>query len=68
MSACMPCFVKDVGKRLNMTPMSWNEYPDRVVIVFEEGCKLSFPRTPEAEPTPEPAPAKPARKPRKAKK
>jgi hypothetical protein len=47
-----------------MTPLAWWEYPDRVVITFVQGPKLTFERKVEAEPTP---PQK-ARKPRKAKK
>lgn len=54
----MPCFVEAIGERLGMTPISWKEYPDRVVIVFEQGPKLEFTREIEAEPAPTPKPKK----------
>lgn len=68
---CMPCTVKALGESVHMTPLSWWEYPDRVVIVFVQGPKLTFYRDVEAEPVKEieiqaQTPAK-TRRPRKKK-
>jgi hypothetical protein len=70
MSECMPCIVSELGKSVGMTPIAWWEHPDKVVIVFEQGPKLTFMRKVEEEPaTPAPVvPPKKVRKPRKAKK
>lgn len=67
MSECMPCLVKAIGERVGMTPMMWWEYPDHIIITFEQGPKLRFDRTVEAEPEPA-SKQKAPRKPRKAKK
>jgi hypothetical protein len=50
-----------------MTPLDWWEYPDRIVITFVQGPKLTFMRKVEEEPAP-PVPPKKVRKPRKTKK
>jgi hypothetical protein len=65
MPECMPCIVKQIGERVGMNPIAWWEYPERIVIVFEQGPKLTFERLVEQEPEPAPLPK---RKPRKAKK
>ena len=43
----MPAAVKALGERVKMTPISWAEYKDRIVIIFEQGPKLTFEREPE---------------------
>jgi hypothetical protein len=64
----MPCIVKAIGERVGMTPIAWKENKDQLIIVFEQGPKLTFERHIEAEPEPVPETPKPARKPRKTKK
>jgi hypothetical protein len=62
MSNCVPCIVKALGEQVGLTPLDWWEYPDRVVITFVQGPKLTFIRDVEAEPTKAPEPVKPKRK------
>ena len=58
MSDCLPCIVKKLGESVGMTPLDWTEYPDRIVIVFVEGPKLTFTREPETLPTQQQQPTK----------
>jgi hypothetical protein len=68
MTECMPCIVKQLGDSVSMTPLDWWEYPDRIVITFVQGPKLTFMRKVEEEPAPPVVPPKKVRKPRKTKK
>jgi hypothetical protein len=49
-----PTLILELAKKVNMTPIAWKEYPDRVVIVFQEGQKLTFDRLPEKPALPAP--------------
>jgi hypothetical protein len=40
----VPAIVVALAAKVNMTPIAWKEYPDRVVIVFEQGPKITFER------------------------
>jgi hypothetical protein len=39
----MPLVVKALGEQVHMTPLAWWVHSDRVVIVFVEGPKKTFP-------------------------
>jgi hypothetical protein len=41
----IPPIVQELSKQVNMTPIAWCIHPSFVVIVFEEGPKLTFSRT-----------------------
>lgn len=40
----IPPIVLSLALQVNMTPIAWVIHPDRVVIVFEQGPKLTFER------------------------
>jgi hypothetical protein len=62
-----PSVVQRIGERVGMTPIAWKEHEDRVVIVFEQGPKMTFMLADEPKSVePEPAPKKPVKR-RKAK-
>lgn len=56
-----PSLVLALAARLRMTPIAWKEYPDRVVICFAEGPKLTFDRSGEKSTTTPTAAYKPKR-------
>lgn len=47
----IPAVILGLASQVNGSPIAWKEYPDRVVIVFEDGRKLTFDK---AEPMPAP--------------
>jgi hypothetical protein len=40
----IPSLVAALAEQVKMTPIAWKEYPDCIVIVFQEGPKISFDR------------------------
>ena len=38
----VPAIVAELAKQVNGKPIAWNIKPDAVVIVFEDGRKLTF--------------------------
>jgi len=57
-----PTHILALAEQVNMTPIKYHEYPDRIVIIFEQGPKMTFDRADITPPTPKPLPT--ARKPR----
>lgn len=39
-----PSSVLALAQKVGMTPLDWAEYPDRIVIIFVEGPKMTFER------------------------
>lgn len=39
----VPSSVRALAQSVGMTPLDWAEHPDRIVIVFVEGPKMTFP-------------------------
>jgi hypothetical protein len=52
MNENIPSIVRALAEQVKMTPIAWNVKPETVVIVFEQGQKLTFERV--AEPALEP--------------
>ena len=46
MSAHIPAVVMALAEQVAGVPLAWTIYPDRVVIVMEDGRKLAFEREP----------------------
>jgi hypothetical protein len=40
----VPDVVQKLADQVKMTPIAWHIYPEKIVIVFEQGPKLSFNR------------------------
>jgi hypothetical protein len=40
----VPVIVQKLAYGVKMTPIAWHLYPDKIVIVFEQGPKLTFDR------------------------
>ncbi len=40
----VPALVQSLSDKVNMNPIAWHILPDKVIIIFEQGPKLTFGR------------------------